>query len=299
MKPLNSFAFFCFALIVLKIAPCHCSKPSGRDKKYVTVKLNQQFGNQLFEIAAAYAYSLDHRLTLTVPDLVSNREYNIPHNANVLFLHRILCYTPKHPPYHIWTEPNFNYNPIPDSSRIELRGYFQSEKYFAHRRKEILELFSAPEGMNERIIAKYPFLKSDQLVVGVQVRYSLRERPRGEYHPNVDRRYYEKAIPLFPKDAIFVVTSDNREFAKECVDGLAENLVYLEADYIEEFYTLALCKSFIISNSSFGWWAAWLSTAENKRVVVPNPWFSLPYDNDQMIKDLFPDNFKVILWKNP
>jgi hypothetical protein len=262
----------------------------------VTPHLEGQFGNQLFEIATAYAYSLDHGLTLTVPDLLSNPKYNIPHNASVVFLRNIHSYTPKESPSLIWKEPTFNYTPIPDASRIELIGYFQSEKYFAHRRKEILELFSSPEGFDERIFAKYPFLQSDQLVVGIQVRYSLREKPTGEYHPNVDRRYYEKAIPLFPKDAIFVVTSDNREFAKQCVEGLAENLVFLDADYIEEFYTLTKCKSFIISNSSFGWWAAWLSTAENKRVVAPNPWFSLPYNNDQMIRDLFPDNFEIILW---
>jgi hypothetical protein len=50
-----------------------------------------------------------------------------------------------------------------------------------------------------------------------------------------------------------------------------------EQDYLKEFYTLVLCKSFVISNSSFGWWAAWLSTSANKSIVVPSPWFTTPY----------------------
>jgi len=35
-----------------------------------------------------------------------------------------------------------------------------------------------------------------------------------------------------------------------------------------------MCSHQIISNSSFSWWAAWLNTNENKKVVGPLKWFN-------------------------
>lgn len=258
------------------------------------VHLMGQFGNQLFQIATAYAYALDHGLPLTIPALVSNPGEGIPHNAKTVFLRNISSYSPKLSPSLTWTEPGFNHSAIPDSKRVELQGYFQSEKYFAHRRSEILKLLAAPEGFNEHILAKYPFLNSDPHVVGIQIRDYRSFSPSGAYHPTLGREYYKRAMALFPQDATFIVSSNNPKYARECVEGLAKNIIYLNADYLEEFYTLVLCKSFIISNSSFGWWAAWLSTAENKRVIAPDPWFSLPYDNEAMKKDLIPSSFEVV-----
>lgn len=283
--------FWCFCLLGQKQGN---SRQNSNDLNYVTVRLMGQFGNQLFEIATAYAYSLDHGLPLTIPDLKSNPNDGIPYNAKMVFLHKLPSYSPKRPPSLIWKEPSYNYSLIPDARRIELRGYFQSEKYFVHRRKEILELFAAPEEFNQHILAKYPFLSSDQLIVGIQIRDYRSYTPSGEYHPTIGRKYYERAIALFPEDTIFMVSSNNREYAKECTQGLAKNIVYLNADYLEEFYTLVLCKSFIISNSSFGWWAAWLSTTEDKRVIVPDPWFSFPYDKS-MEKDLIPSAYEILM----
>jgi hypothetical protein len=36
---------------------------------------------------------------------------------------------------------------------------------------------------------------------------------------------------------------------------------------------MTLCRHFVIANSSFSWWAAWLSDASNKLVMRPRRWF--------------------------
>ncbi len=262
---------------------------------HVSVELNGQFGNQLFQIAAAYAHSLDNNLALTIPNLVKKTEFNIPFNAEKVFLSRIASYDVASPGFK-WTEKDFSYSKIPPLRELEMRGYFQSEKYFKHRRDEILQLFAAPSGLNELILSKYPILSSNSLTVGVQIR-DYRAEPNhfpNRYHPTIGRKYYEKAMSKFPEDTMFIVSSNNMKYAKECTEGLRENIIYLQSDYIEEFYTLVLCKSFIISNSTFGWWAAWLSTYSEKSVIAPNPFFSLPFENEPMMKSIVPDSWTLI-----
>lgn len=271
------------------------SEGNNRDG-VVSVQLNGQFGNQLFEVAAGYAYALDHNLAFTVPDLIHKTKDNIPYNAEKFFLSKVDSYDMPGV-FTKWKEPTFNYTEIPDSNAIELEGFFQSDKYFKHHRSEILELFKAPEGLLELILSKYPFLDSDAPVVGIQIRDYRVDKMYGKAHPTIGRNYYEKAMREFPENTIFLVSSNNKEFARECTQGLSKNIIYLSAGYLEEFYTLTLCKSFIISNSSFGWWAAWLSRKPNKTVILPSPWFALPYNNEEMTRDLFPEGWKIIQTK--
>ena len=52
---------------------------------------------------------------------------------------------------------------------------------------------------------------------------------------------------------------------------------------------MALCKHFIIGNTSFGWWAQYMSKNKNKIVIAPSKWMRI-----DMPIDIYQDNWMII-----
>lgn len=111
--------------------------------------------------------------------------------------------------------------------------------------------------------------------VGVHIR-------RGDYVDNpfyVDLTktdYYERALQLFPTDN-FLVFSDDVDFAEVYMKKiLPESRFQVMADQteLEDFNMLASCKSQIIANSSFSWWAGYVNPNWGKTVVSPKLWYT-------------------------
>lgn len=94
-----------------------------------------------------------------------------------------------------------------------------------------------------------------------------------------DFEYYNKAIEEAKKeikDPVFYVFStghDDIEWIKENYHFDA-NIRYVNLDNpdYEELRLMKACKHFIISNSTFSWWAAFLSKSTEKIVWVPSVW---------------------------
>ena len=52
---------------------------------------------------------------------------------------------------------------------------------------------------------------------------------------------------------------------------------------------MSKCKHFVIGNTSFGWWAQYLSENENKIVVAPSKWMKI-----EMPIDIYQDDWEII-----
>jgi hypothetical protein len=56
----------------------------------------------------------------------------------------------------------------------------------------------------------------------------------------------------------------------------------------EDLELMRLCKHHILSNSTFGWWGAWLSEGRPGAVTIaPTKWFNKAFDT----RDLIPERW--------
>lgn len=155
-----------------------------------------------------------------------------------------------------------------------IKGYFQNERYFADIRDILLREFTPKRKIV--ISSRLRSVLSGSETVSVHIR-------RGDYvrlRNNLNLAYYEKAleqIRKFYQNPVFLIFSDDLVWVKENMQLPEENVFYVNedgnyADY-EELLIMSRCKSNIIANSTFSWWAAWLNQNDEKHVIAPKKWF--------------------------
>jgi len=182
----------------------------------------------------------------------------------------------------IFSEVDQNFEPevleLPDDRY--LRGYFQSELYFRDIRDVLLRDFQVRQEMNEANRRMVGIIE-DTNSVCIHFR-------RGDYYSNPSSRkvhavnledYYKKAIATM-RDRVgecqFFLFSDEPNWVRENFN-LGSESVIVDVNSPDEpeqdLRLMSLCKHFIIANSSFSWWGAWLSVNPNKVVIAPRRWF--------------------------
>lgn len=171
-----------------------------------------------------------------------------------------------------------------------LSGYWQSLKYSNHISSILRNDFSFDRPLSDKakqILEKIRKTNS----VSISVR-------RGDYlkvgyvQP---LEYYDKAISYIKtnvENPVFYCTSDDIEWCKNVWD---DSMVYIDwlDDYNQYFgmQIISECKHNIISNSTYGFWGAWLNDNKNKIVIRPSKWFK---DPQKKKIDFWPEEWLVI-----
>jgi hypothetical protein len=222
------------------------------NKDFIMPSLGGRLGNNLFMIANAYARALDQNRQLIVP---ANQVGHMGDFVDNVF--RKLDLYIDHP-----SEVNH------DEATV-YGGYFQSENHFEKYSEAVKSLFSPTREFIDRIRTEIPVIFDTEVTV-INVR-------RGDYlyyptyHPIVSPEYIFKALHLVPSKQ-YIIASDDIPWCKEHLN--LSNAIYLEGWKVhEQLWIMAMCHHFIISNSSFSWWAAYLSRHPGKTVIAPETWF--------------------------
>jgi hypothetical protein len=111
---------------------------------------------------------------------------------------------------------------------------------------------------------------------------------RGDYlnNPNhlvLPLEYYMKAlrvISVICSDIKIFVFSDDIEWCKLNFS----NATFVEINPYLELELMSLCKHNIISNSTFSWWAAYLNSNPDKKVIAPKRWVVKNVDQELIEK---------------
>ncbi len=168
---------------------------------------------------------------------------------------------------------------IPQTKNVFIDGLFENPKFF----DEIKEL------LWDEFTPKYPPAESNKEM------YSIIEKTnsvcvtirRGDYLsvPKFKNKFYI-CTPEYFRKAIDIISEilDNPVFFffSDDIDWVRENI---KVDYLsyyengndalwEKLRLMYSCKHFIISNSTFSWWAQYLCRNKDKIVVSPSVWFS-------------------------
>lgn len=195
-------------------------------------------------------------------------------------------YTVQEPHFH-FTEQLFS---IPDN--CDLRGYYQTEKYFEHCKQDVLDLFTFKSQIKSEAVEKMPITNCDRVSIHVRLGDYVGLQ---QFHPVCDSEYYVQASQNFTDDIYhFVIFSDNIDHCKNMF-GESENISYIEGNTAEvDMCMMSMCEHNIIANSSFSWWAAWLNTNPFKKVIAPKKWFGPAYDGINDTKDLYCQNWITV-----
>ena len=113
--------------------------------------------------------------------------------------------------------------------------------------------------------------------VAVHIRWYRNINNEDLYHGNITQNYIDKAMKKIETRVknpfYFIFTNSKALFVKNIkIKDRNHEIIKGFKDY-EDLISISECEHQIISNSTFGWWGAWLNLNKNKIVIVPKKWF--------------------------
>jgi len=170
---------------------------------------------------------------------------------------------------------------------IYLNGYFQNIGYTDPIYDILKDKFTLKNPIsNDRSLELLNDIKNNN---SVMLNVRRKDFVNNAFHGTMDVDYYSRAISIInekvenPKYFIF---SDDIEWCKENLNNIDNSVIVdhsYKGDRFGEYLELMKnCKHYIIPNSSFAWWSAYLSENKDKVVIAPKRWLL----NEDLIVDI-------------
>lgn len=269
----------------------------------IVVQLIGGLGNQLFQYAAGRALA-EARQTIvkldTSPfDTYKLHAYSLPHfnisatiasqseralfesSAPLTRVRRLSARLRGDPYRKVAESAQFNYTPslFPESSNLYLSGYWQTEKYFkdvAPMLRFELTVRTMPDPVSADLAVRIK--QANAVCIHVRRADYVSDSQTHSVHGACSVEYYQAAMMRLTETVAsphYFVFSDDPMWARANLhfDHPATFVSHNQADRnYEDLRLMTLCKHFIIANSTFSWWGAWLGTNETKTVIAPAKW---------------------------
>ena len=195
-----------------------------------------------------------------------------------------------------------DYRALRKQKQIIFQGYMQSERFFSQVSDALRRELAVPRRNESESTGR-----TDTWIQNIQSTESVCIHIRwGDYLSDQfkDRflvctdDYYRKAVARMKErvpGAKYYVFSDSIEWVRENMEYIRElEPIYVdnggEQAVLDDFLMMKACRHFIMSNSTFSWWAQYLGTAPDKIVIAPSKWLNYGYGN----QDIYQDNWELI-----
>jgi len=183
--------------------------------------------------------------------------------------------------FFIYNESNFKKFNFNENFNYYLDGYWQNIEYFKNYENIISQEITFKEIPPNNILELGDkFSSTDTVAIQIRKTDYVTNYINRLLFNNLDPNYFLKCVQFFKQrlgNPLFVIFSDDNNWVKANLN-FKDNF-YLIDDKIKgdrfqySLYLMSKCRYFIISNSSFGWWGAYLSKFKNKIIIGPKKWF--------------------------
>jgi hypothetical protein len=193
----------------------------------------------------------------------------------------------KNPGHYYSNTVGFDYNLELLSRPVHLHGYFQSWKYAISSREILLEslrqnIMLSPSGqmLATQIANESGFI--------VHIRLGDYLDQKNKYFGTLSSEYYRNVIKKLDtkKHNVFVFSDDVRLAQERYADSFPANTEWVgeesEMSDLETLLLMSMGAGIAIANSTFSWWAAFLSD-QSGLIIAPSKWFQLKADPTDII----------------
>jgi len=267
--------------------------------KPLIISINGGLGNQLFMLFTGISKAIDENRDFLIFLEDNKRKFYFNDFFNHLN-HLVINYNSYQVNIvNIYNEFSHNFNPIPNNIDL-IKGYFQSYKYFEHNIDKLYDRFN---------IYHFQQLYSHKNKT-IAIHFRIGDyKHLTHYHTLLNINYYinaiHKLISLLSdiNDYQFIIYGEKNDddLINLNIQQLKQNFNFLNfkkiydlyddlTDY-KEFIYMSNSHHFIIANSSFSWFAAYLATNKNKIIIHPNKseWFGKLININ--VNDMIPSNW--------
>ncbi len=186
------------------------------------------------------------------------------------------------------------YYPFDIRGDCVLLGYLETDKYFDDVREEILKDFTPKYEPLEKNEELYSATKnSNSICVSIRRGDFVENETIRKRHYVCTEEYFYRAIKAMNEkveNPRYVFFSDDIEWVKNNIKAPEGSLYEDGTDPVwEKLRLMYNCKHFILSNSSFSWWAQYLSQNKEKVVIAPSIWQRVGYN-----PDIYQENWNLV-----
>lgn len=242
-----------------------------------------QMGNQMFIYACARSLAKKRKLNYCLSDLKGLHYFELSSddkNNNFKYnKFRILSKLPgfQYKFFHLQDNRYDYLQKITSESykNVWYYGYFQGERYFQDIQDDIRECFKIKSSFHEKYRKALSEISSEKEFITVHIRLSDYKTFGPDFLQGPDLSlpfdYYHKLIQEYyhnEKNQL-VFLSDDIALVKQVFQSQYPEAYFSENTPIVDFQILMNSQIALISHSSFAWWASWLNTKKDKKIIVP------------------------------